>query len=76
MAVVPHTAVGRALVIMTLSMLALSWVTVALRIWVRKFIKGLGVDDWLMAIGLVRPGVLIPANIHSRITDHVLLICF
>lgn len=54
MAFTPQTGVGRALIIVTISMIALSWITVGIRLWVRRFIKGLGIDDLLMTLGLVR----------------------
>lgn len=40
-------------VTVTSVMLALSWATVSLRIWVRIYIRSLGADDLLMIVGLV-----------------------
>ena len=40
-------------VTVTSVMLALSWTTVSLRIWVRIYIRNLGADDLLMIVGLV-----------------------
>ena len=54
MVIAPKSDAGKALVGVTISMLALSWMAVVIRIWVRKWIKALGADDWLMFVGLVR----------------------
>lgn len=37
----------------TCVLLALSWFTIALRVWVRIRVEAFGLDDWLMCIGLV-----------------------
>lgn len=41
------------LLVVAIAMLILAWVTVVARICVRKWIKGLGLDDYLMCFGLV-----------------------
>ncbi|KAH7341204.1 hypothetical protein BKA66DRAFT_35149 [Pyrenochaeta sp. MPI-SDFR-AT-0127] len=48
----PKSSAGRALVGVTIAMLALSWMAVITRVWVRRWIKGLGVDDFMMVAGL------------------------
>ncbi|KAF2126681.1 hypothetical protein P153DRAFT_346682 [Dothidotthia symphoricarpi CBS 119687] len=37
----------------TVAMLVISWLAVITRIWVRTWVKALGIDDWLMLTGLV-----------------------
>lgn len=39
--------------ILTIVMLVICLPTVALRFWVRIKIKALGLDDWLMGVGMV-----------------------
>ena len=53
MAIAPKSDIGGALVGVIITMLALSWITLLTRIWVRNWIKALGADDALMIIGLV-----------------------
>lgn len=54
MAKTPTTTVGLALLSVEIAVIILSWITVITRIWVRNRINALGVDDSLMAAGLVR----------------------
>lgn len=44
---------GVPLLYLTIVMLSLSWVTLVTRLGVRRWKKILGLDDWLMCVGLV-----------------------
>ncbi|KAI0025865.1 hypothetical protein F4780DRAFT_233344 [Xylariomycetidae sp. FL0641] len=44
---------GLALFIVSVVLLSLSWLTVAARLAVRRTIKGIGLDDWTMLLGLL-----------------------
>ncbi|KAK9424291.1 hypothetical protein SUNI508_13744 [Seiridium unicorne] len=48
----PFTGPAVSLLIISITLLSFSWITVALRLWVRRRIKGVGPDDWLMVAGL------------------------
>lgn len=50
----PPAGPAVALVALSIAMLVLTWVIVMLRFGVRIAIHALGLDDYLMAIGLVR----------------------
>ncbi|RAR04892.1 cation-transporting atpase 4 protein [Stemphylium lycopersici] len=58
---IPATTV----VTVTSVMLALSWATVILRIWVRKSIRSLGADDFLMVVGLILFSLSVASSIVS-----------
>lgn len=47
------TGPGLSLLLVSVILLAFSWITVALRMWARLKIKSLGTDDYLMFAGLV-----------------------
>lgn len=47
------TGPGLTLALVSIILLALSWVTVIGRLLVRRNIKGIGSDDWFMVSGLV-----------------------
>lgn len=47
------TGPGLTLALVSIILLALSWVTVIGRLLVRRNIKGIGTDDWFMVSGLV-----------------------
>jgi len=53
MAIAPASDWGKASVAITVSFLILAWITVLARICVRVKIKSLGLDDYLMCVGLV-----------------------
>ncbi|KAI1869656.1 uncharacterized protein JN550_005637 [Neoarthrinium moseri] len=44
---------GLTLFVISVVLVILSWITVALRLTIRRNIKGIGADDWLMVAGLV-----------------------
>lgn len=46
------------LVVVSVLMLTFSWLMVVLRMTVRRHIKAVGTDDWLMVAGLVRISIL------------------
>ena len=41
------------LLVVVLVFLVVSWIVVSLRLWVRVWIKGIGIDDYFMTAGLV-----------------------
>jgi hypothetical protein len=60
---------GTVLLCITIVMLALSWIVLISRLAVRTWIKALGLDDWLMAVGLVRASEaskMTPAELNSK----------
>lgn len=48
------TGLAATLLTVAVVMLVSSWTAVVARVFVRRWIKGLGMDDYLMCIGLVR----------------------
>lgn len=62
------TGLAATLLTVAVVMLVSAWVAVIARVCVRRWIKGLGMDDYLMCIGLVRPF----ARFDSRewLTEH------
>jgi len=53
MAIAPTSSWGKASVILTCVLLPLTWITIAARVLVRRKIKGLGLDDYLMCFSVV-----------------------
>ncbi|KAF4304622.1 putative cation-transporting ATPase 4 protein [Botryosphaeria dothidea] len=47
------TGPGLTLELLSITLLVFSWVVVAGRLWVRKSIRAVGTDDWLMVSGLI-----------------------
>lgn len=47
------TGPALSLLVTSAALLALSWVTVIARFYIRRKNNSLGLDDWLMAVGLV-----------------------
>jgi hypothetical protein len=43
------------LFLLSIILLAFSWITMGLRIWVRTSIRSMGLDDYMMVAGLVSP---------------------
>lgn len=56
---------SESLAIVTIFLLCLSLLIVSLRCWVRISIKGFGLDDWLMVIGLVRASDIFTGGQHE-----------
>lgn len=73
-----EASTGVALLHITIALLVLSWVTVVARLAVRTWLKpeAMGMDDYLMVAGLVRPLVRSclddPANQLTAIADSLL----
>lgn len=57
---------GAPLLGVSIAMLALDWVTVALRMVARHRIRAFGFDDWLMCSGLVRGAFSYPPPSRRR----------
>jgi hypothetical protein len=51
---------GVPLLYLTIVMLSLSWATLVTRLGVRRWKKILGLDDWLMCVGLVCAANFVP----------------
>lgn len=62
---IPPAGDGVPSLYVTCVLLALSWFTIVLRVWVRIRVEAFGLDDWLMCIGLVS---LVPVLFFSRVT--------
>src|SRR5207248_5809834 len=68
---------GPQLCALSSSFLALAWITVLARCWVRlRFVKSFGLDDWLMVAALVcSPHPLRTRNSGLIFTASVYLVC-